>query len=93
MKNEEIFFLPWEYDKEQLTIFQVDTSDDGNTEIAEIANNVDPDLGKFIVTTCNAHEDLVKAVKIVFHSQARESMSVREFDDFMDALVKAGVKC
>ncbi len=46
----------------------------------------------FIVKAVNSHEELVAALKVVFHSQAIESMSVREFDQVKEALQKAGVK-
>lgn len=51
--------LPFTYDPKNLTIWGYASTE----EEAEIANNVDPDLGPFIVTACNAHEDLVKALR------------------------------
>lgn len=101
MRNEENYYLPWEYDKDQLTIWQKDTSDDGNQENAEIANNVDPDLGKFIVTACNAHEDLVKALIAsqqavnrlagnINDPQREVWLSIRK--ESREAIAKAGVK-
>lgn len=57
---------PWEYDREQLTLWQVDVSDDGDQECDEIANNVDPENGEFIVRAVNSHDALVKACKAAF---------------------------
>ena len=97
-RNEENYCLPWEYDKAQLTIWQKDTSDDGNQENAEIANNVDLDIGAFIVTACNGYEDLVnvaKAASAFLASAPSNSYSIGYQENrqaLSEALVIAGVK-
>lgn len=98
-RNEENFCLPWEYDKENLTIWQKDTSDDGNQENAEIANNVDPDFGQFIVKACNAHDELVLAAKdaCILLADLGKAIGANyaagpTFKRLMKALAKAGVE-